>query len=94
MLFRSRGRIQRYHGPQIGAYDGTILAVADILGDWREELITTVPGELRVYTTTIPAVDRRITLMKDDIYRMYVAMVSMGYLYPPQLSYYLNVGTP
>ena len=92
--YADRGRIQRYHGPQIGAYQGTILAVADILGDWREELITVVPGELRIYTTTIPAADRRVTLMQDDIYRMYVAMVSMGYLYPPQLSYYLEAGTP
>ncbi len=88
-----RNRIQRYHGPVIGSYEGDILAVADILGDWREELITVVPGELRIYTTTIPAVDRRVTLMQDDLYRMYVAMVSMGYLYPPQPSDYLTVKT-
>lgn len=91
--YADRGRIQRYHGPVIDTYEGTILAVADILGDWREELITVVPGELRIYTTTVPAADRRITLMQDDIYRMYVAMVSMGYLYPPQLSTYLTVET-
>ena len=29
--------------------------VADVLGDWREEIITSVPGELRIYSTTIPA---------------------------------------
>jgi hypothetical protein len=38
--------------------------------------------------------DRRITLMQDDTYRMYVAKVSMGYLYPPQLSYTLKTGAP
>lgn len=92
--YADRGRIQRYHGEVVGRYEGTILAVADILGDWREELITVVPGELRITTTTIPAADRRVTLMQDDIYRLYVAMVSMGYLYPPQLSYYLKVNAP
>jgi len=91
--YADRGRIQRYHGPVIDTYEGAILAVADILGDWREELITVVPGELRIYTTTVSAADRRITLMQDDIYRMYVAMASMGYLYPPQLSTYLEVET-
>ncbi len=85
------GRIQQYHGKTVGGYQGDILAVADILGDWREELITTVPGELRIYSTTIPAQDRRVTLMQDPVYRSYVAMVSMGYLYPPQLSYYLEI---
>ncbi|MCE5186520.1 MAG: hypothetical protein LLF76_10385 [Planctomycetaceae bacterium] len=84
------GRIRFYHGDVTGSYEGTILAVADVLGDWREELITVVPGELRIYTTTIPAIDRRVTLMQDPIYRMDVAMISMGYLYPPQLSYYLK----
>lgn len=84
------GRIQYYHGQTIGRYEGMILAVADIVGDWREELITVVPGQLRIYTTAIPARDRRAALMQDALYRLDVAMVSMGYLYPPQLSYYLK----
>lgn len=84
------GAIRFYHGETIGRYEGTILAVADIAGDWREELITVVPGELRIYTTTICAKDRRVTLMQDPLYRLDVAMVSMGYLYPPQLSYFLK----
>ena len=46
---------------------------ADILGDWREELITVLPGELRIYTTTIPASDRCICLMQDPVYRAEVA---------------------
>jgi rhamnogalacturonan endolyase len=84
------GKIRYYHGPETGDYEGTILAVADILGDWREELITVVPGQLRIYATTIPASDRRVTLMQDALYRLDVAMVSMGYLYPPQTSYPLT----
>lgn len=84
------GKIKYHKGHEVGGYEGTILAVADVLGDWREELITVVGGELRIYTTTLPSKDRRIALMQDPIYRMDVAMVSMGYLYPPQLSYYLR----
>jgi rhamnogalacturonan endolyase len=87
--YADQGKIQLYKGQIIGEYEGRILAAADCVGDWREEFITSVPGELRIYTTTIPAKDHRITLMQDDIYRLDVAMVSMGYLYPPQLSYYL-----
>ena len=45
-----------------------------------------VPGELRIYTTTIPAKRRHVWLMEDPIYRNVVSHVLMGYLYPPQLS--------
>jgi len=51
---------------------GDIVMIADLSGDWREEIITTLPGEIRIYSTNIPAKDRRITLMQDPIYRSYV----------------------
>ncbi len=60
--------------------------VADLLGDWREELVTAIGGELRIYTTTIPANTRRTCLMQDRLYRLYVATNSMGYNTPPQHS--------
>jgi hypothetical protein len=60
-----------------------IMMMADILGDWREELITVLPGELRIYTTTIPARDRRVCLMQDGVYRAEVAHRSMGYEQSP-----------
>jgi hypothetical protein len=63
--------------------------IADVLGDWREEVIVSVPGEIRIYPTTIPAVDRRATLMADPIYRMDVALYSSGYAQPPMTSFYL-----
>jgi rhamnogalacturonan endolyase len=88
--YAANGDIRLYNGPVLGRYEGRILAVGDFLGDWREEFITTVPGQLRIYTTTVPAKDRHVTLMQDDIYRLDVAMESMGYLYPPQLSYYFT----
>lgn len=70
--------------------EGDILMIADLYGDWREEIVTALPGELRIYTTNIPAKDRRVTLMQDDIYRNYVAHRSMGYPQAPVPSYYLG----
>lgn len=69
---------------------GDILMIADLYGDWREEIITALPGEIRIYTTNIPAKDRRVTLMQDAIYRNYVAHRSMGYPQAPVPSYYLG----
>ena len=70
--------------------EGDILMMADMEGDWREELITALPGELRIYHTVIPAKDRRITLMQDPLYRSYVAHRSMGYPQAPVTSYFLG----
>ncbi|MGN6643871.1 MAG: autotransporter-associated beta strand repeat-containing protein, partial [Verrucomicrobiota bacterium] len=46
-------------------YAGT----ADVLGDWREEIISPRPTELRIYSTTISATNRLYTLMHDPVYR-------------------------
>lgn len=70
---------------------GSISMIADIMGDWREELITVRNGELRVYQTTIPAKDRRVTFMRDPIYRAQVAHRSMGYDQAPTPSYYVGM---
>ncbi len=69
---------------------GDILMIADLFGDWREEIVTALPGEIRIYTTNIPARDRRVTLMQDALYRNYVAHRSMGYPQAPVPSYYLG----
>lgn len=87
--FSYRGRtfpILKYKHEKIGEIEGQIVGLADILGDWREELVTVIDGEIRIYTTTVPATSRRICLMQDPLYRLDVATQSMGYLYPPQLS--------
>lgn len=69
---------------------GDIIMIADIAGDWREELITALPGEIRIYRTNIPARDRRKTLMQDPIYRSYVLQRSQGYPQSPVPGYYLG----
>lgn len=78
------GRMREYNGREYGAIEGRVIAVADCLGDWREEVITTVPGEMRIYTTTIPATTRRVCLMQDRLYRMGVVRYGTGYPCPPQ----------
>lgn len=70
--------------------EGNLIATVDLLGDWREELVSTVPGELRIYATTIPARDRRVTLLADPIYRSDVTHAAMGYYQVPMTSYDLQ----
>lgn len=61
----------------------------DILGDWREEVIWASEDqtELRIYTTTIPAADRRPTLMNDRQYRLAIAWQNVAYNQPPHTSF-------
>ncbi len=66
--------------------------IGDIVGDWREEIVTVVGNEIRIYITTIPARDRRITLMQDPLYRIDVGLRVQGYPHSPMTSFYL--GTP
>ena len=69
---------------------GDVQMIADLNGDWREEIITVLPGEIRIYKTNIPATDRRVTLMQDPIYRSYVLQRSQGYPQSPVTGYYLG----
>jgi rhamnogalacturonan endolyase len=64
---------------------------ADILGDWREEVIfrTTNNRELRIFTTTIPTDYRFVTFMHDPVYRLSVAWQNVAYNQPTQTSFYM-----
>ncbi|MFQ6097414.1 MAG: carbohydrate binding domain-containing protein [Armatimonadota bacterium] len=93
-LVRGR-RVFDYRGDtHTEAIEGSQVAWADVVGDWREEIITSVEGELRIYTTTIPATDRRVCLMQDPIYRLDVAHLAMGYPQPPMTSFCLSAESP
>jgi rhamnogalacturonan endolyase len=65
---------------------------ADILGDWREEIIARSRDnrELRIFTTTIPAEHRLTTLMHDPVYRLGVAWQNVAYNQPAHLGFYLG----
>lgn len=67
---------------------------ADLLGDWREELLLPGPGgkSLRLYTTTIPTEYRLTTLMHDPQYRLGVAWQNVSYNKPPHPSFFLGEG--
>lgn len=86
-----KSSIAKYKGAIVAKnIEGSLVMPVDIEGDWREELIASLPGELRIYTTTIPAKDRRITLMQDPLYRNGVLARTMGYTQHPLTSYYLG----
>ena len=90
-----RGKALDYEGCAVSErIEGSIVLIADILGDWREEVITSVPGELRIYISPIPAMDRRVCLMQDTLYRMRTTMNAMGYMQVPLLSYVPEASSP
>jgi rhamnogalacturonan endolyase len=65
---------------------------ADLFGDWREEVMwrTADNRALRIYSTTIPATNRIVTLMHDPQYRMAIAWQNVGYNQPPHPSFYIG----
>jgi rhamnogalacturonan endolyase len=79
------GAIRDWDAEVMQPIGGRVIAVVDCLGDHREEVITSLNGELRIYTTTISTSDRRPCLMQDHQYRLGVVAQTMGYYYPAQL---------
>jgi len=79
------GAIRDWGGEAMQPIKGRVIAVVDCLGDHREEVITSLKGELRIYTTTIPTSGRRPCLMQDHQYRLGVVAQTMGYYYPAQI---------
>ncbi|MBQ3877622.1 MAG: rhamnogalacturonan lyase [Prevotella sp.] len=73
---------------------------ADLLGDWREELVMwdyNNPAQVHIYTTNITSALAIPTLMHDHTYRMGICWQNTAYNQPPHLGYYLPdyvAGTP
>lgn len=67
---------------------------ADILGDWREEVIWRAADNLslRIYATPWPTAHRFRTLMHDPEYRLAVAWQNVAYNQPPHPSFFLGDG--
>lgn len=76
-----------YEGDTHLNVEGKVLIVADIIGDWREEIVTSLPGELRIYSTNIPSDKKKICLLQNHLYRMAVADATMGYYNAPQIGF-------
>ncbi len=67
---------------------------ADILGDWREEVILRHENnnQLLVFSTPIATTNRLRTLMHDSQYRQAIAWQNVGYNQPPHTSFFLGDG--
>ena len=67
---------------------------ADILGDWREEVVWRRSDNtaLMIFSTIIPATNRLTTLMHDSQYRVAIAWQNTAYNQPPHPSFYLGAG--
>jgi rhamnogalacturonan endolyase len=64
----------------------------DILGDWREEVITHDDDSLYLTTTTIPTPHRLYTLAHDPVYRLAMSWQNVAYNQPPHLGFWLGAG--
>ncbi len=67
-------------------------AIADIFGDWREELVMRAENNsrIRIWTTAIPTTYRIYTLWHDHQYRNAMVWQCVGYNQPPHKSYFLG----
>ena len=65
---------------------------ADILGDWREEVLlrTEDNSALRLYVSTIPTEYRFHTFLEDPIYRISIATQNVAYNQPTQQGFYFG----
>jgi len=87
-LLRADGTLSNNHTK------GTPVLQADLLGDWREEVIwrTADSSALRLYTTVDMTDTRIYTLMHDPQYRLAVAWQNIGYNQPPHPSFFIGHG--
>ena len=70
--------------------------VADILGDWREEIIFLRHDKraFLLFSTWIPTERKNYTLMHDPTYRMNIVVQNVGYNQPAHVGYYFAEGMP
>lgn len=78
-----------------GGTKGQTCLIADIFGDWREELVvrTADNKEMRIYSTADETIYRIPTLMHDVTYREAVAWQNNHYNQPANTSFYLGAET-
>ena len=95
--------ISKYGGSSILSASGcasnngtksTPALTADLLGDWREEIIwrESNSSALRLYTTTDVTKRRIYTLMHDPQYRLSVAWQNVAYNQPPHPGFHIGSG--
>lgn len=65
---------------------------ADIIGDWREEVIFRCGNAIRIYTTGEETQHRIYTLMHDPQYRVAISWQNVEYNQPPHPSFHIGEG--
>jgi len=65
---------------------------ADIVGDWREEVIFRCGSSIRIYTTPDVTPHRIYTLMHDPQYRVAISWQNVEYNQPPHPSFHIGEG--
>jgi rhamnogalacturonan endolyase len=65
---------------------------ADLIGDWREEIIMQEGSRLYLHTTVIPTEHKLYTLMHDPVYRNAISWQQSSYNQPPHLGFFLGAG--
>ena len=78
------------------ATKSTPVLTADLLGDWREEIVyrESLNSALRVYTTTTVTARRIYTLMHDPTYRAQVSFEQSAYNQPPHTGFQISPNMP
>jgi rhamnogalacturonan endolyase len=68
--------------------------VADLFGDWREEVVWRQADNkaLRIYSTTAITKRRLYTLMHDPVYRAQVSFQQSAYNQPPHVGFHMGTG--
>lgn len=64
--------------------------LGDILGDWREEIVTRTADKLIIQTTSYPSPHGITTLWADHEYRNGMTWQPVGYNQPPHVSFFLG----
>ena len=64
--------------------------LGDIIGDWREEIVSRAGNKLIIQTTSYPSPYGITTLWADHEYRNGMAWQSVGYNQPPHVSFFLG----
>lgn len=83
-----------YGGSSINGTKATPVISADLIGDWREEVIFRGDdnASLLLFSTSIPTEYRMKTLMHEPVYRLGVAWQNTVYNQPPHLGIYIGDG--
>lgn len=84
------GRLFLFSGNMNNGSKNNPCLTADILGDWREELMVRCGSALRIFTSPFPTDYRITSLWYDHQYRNEVNTESQGYNQPPHVSFFIG----